>query len=81
MEKKIKLNFYFYTSLWWETLAQEFSCEFCETFKNTFSYRTPPVVASQNFKRDKNFFQQFFKRYVKPKIFFSVKGILNKVIY
>ena len=28
-----------------ETLAQVFSCEFCEIFKNTFSYRTPPVAA------------------------------------
>ena len=24
-----------------ETLAQVFSCEFCEISKNTFSYRTP----------------------------------------
>ena len=29
-----------------ETLAQVFSCEFCEISKNTFSYRTPTVVAS-----------------------------------
>ena len=29
-----------------ETLAQVFSWEFCEISKNTFSYRTPPVVAS-----------------------------------
>ena len=29
-----------------ETLAQVFSCEFCEIFKNTFYYRTPPVAAS-----------------------------------
>ena len=28
-----------------ETLAQVFSCEFCEISKNTFSYRTPPVAA------------------------------------
>ena len=28
-----------------ETLAQVFYCEFCEIFKNTFSYRTPPVAA------------------------------------
>ena len=28
-----------------ENLAQVFSCEFCEVFKNTFSYRTPPVAA------------------------------------
>ena len=29
-----------------ETLAQLFSCEFCEISKNTFSYRTPLVAAS-----------------------------------
>ena len=29
-----------------ETLAQVFSCEFCEISKSTFSYRTPPMVAS-----------------------------------
>ena len=29
-----------------ETLAQVFTCEFCEIFKNTFSCRTPPVAAS-----------------------------------
>ena len=29
-----------------ETLAQLFSCEFCEISKKTFSYRTPPVAAS-----------------------------------
>ena len=28
-----------------ETLAQVFSCEFCEISKNAFSYRTPPVAA------------------------------------
>ena len=27
-------------------LTQVFSCEFCETFKNTFFYRTLPVTAS-----------------------------------
>ena len=31
-----------------ETLAQVFSCEFCESFKNTFFYRTPPVAVSPN---------------------------------
>ena len=30
-----------------ETLAQVFSCEFCKTSKNTFSYRTPWVAASE----------------------------------
>ena len=29
-----------------ETLAQIFSCEFCEISRNTFSYRTPLVAAS-----------------------------------
>ena len=28
-----------------ETLAQVFSCEFCEISKNTLSYKTPPVAA------------------------------------
>ena len=30
-----------------ETLALVFSCEFCEIFKNTFFYRTPPVAPSE----------------------------------
>ena len=29
-----------------EILAQVFSCEFCEIFKNNFFYRTLPVAAS-----------------------------------
>ena len=29
-----------------ETLAQVFSCEFCEISKNTFFYKTPLVAAS-----------------------------------
>ena len=29
-----------------ETLAQVFSCQFCKICKNTFCYKTPPVVAS-----------------------------------
>ena len=29
-----------------ETLAQVLPCEFCEIFKNTFSYRRPPMAAS-----------------------------------
>ena len=32
-----------------ESLAQVFSCEFCEISKNIFFYRTPPVVASDSF--------------------------------
>ena len=30
-----------------ETLVQVFTCEYCETFKNTFFYRAPPVAASE----------------------------------
>ena len=30
-----------------ETLAQMFSCEFCEISKNTFFYRTPSVATSE----------------------------------
>ena len=30
-----------------ETLVQVFSCEFCDISKNTYSYRTPLVAASQ----------------------------------
>ena len=29
-----------------ETLAQVFSCEFCEIYKNNFYYRAPLVAAS-----------------------------------
>ena len=34
-----------------ETLVQVFSCEFCEIFKNTFFYRTPPVAASVSLRK------------------------------
>ena len=37
-DKKESLSFF----LKKESLAQVFSCEFCEIFKNTFFYRTPP---------------------------------------
>ena len=33
------------TTLLKKRLAQVLSCEFCEIFKNTFSYRTPLVAA------------------------------------
>ena len=31
-----------------ETLAQVFSCDFFEISKNIFSYKTPPVAASED---------------------------------
>ena len=33
-----------------ESLAQVFSCEFCEISKNTFFYRTPPVADSAHWR-------------------------------
>ena len=38
-----------------ESLAQVFSCEFCEISKNTFSYRTPPLAASIFFQEPAQF--------------------------
>ena len=34
-----------------DTPTQVFSCKVCEIFKNTFSYKTPPVAASAFFKK------------------------------
>ena len=34
------------------TLAQVFSCKFCKISENTFCYRTPPVAASGETKRN-----------------------------
>ena len=54
----------FYKSLFIikETLAQVFSCEFCEISKNTFFHRTPPVVASVHsfdaLTQDEEYFQR-----------------------
>ena len=31
-----------------ETRTHLFSCEFCKISKNAFSYRTPPVAASEH---------------------------------
>ena len=33
-----------------ETLAEMFSCEFCEMFKSTFFHSTPPAVVSVHFR-------------------------------
>ena len=50
-----------------ETLAQVFSCEFCEIFKNTYFYRTPLVAASVLFRKLRRFYQEkcyaFSRRY------------------
>ena len=46
-----------------ESLAQVFSCKFCEISKNTFFYRTPPVAASENehYYLTSVFIQKLFK--------------------
>ena len=46
----IKLQVSVFNGIKKETLTQVFSCEFCEISKSTFSYRIPPVAASE-FKR------------------------------
>ena len=48
---KRKLQAWSATLLKKDTLGQVFSCEFCEISKKTFSYKTPPVVASDLFQR------------------------------
>ena len=57
-----------------ETLAQIFSCEFCEILKNIFSYRTPPVTASE---RDW-FYQSSFWRLHIPRMFTKLNMNDNK---
>ena len=42
-----------------ETLAQVFSCEFCEIFKNIFFYRTPLVAASGGFRIKNDYDRKF----------------------
>ena len=50
---------------WFRSSRREvFFCEFCQISKNTFSYRTPPVTASDDLR---------FKRYVQ-RIFYCVTG-------
>ena len=45
-----------------ETLAQVFSCEFHKIFKNIFSYRTPPLAASERFRKVLSF-GYIYKKY------------------
>ena len=43
LQARPNLQLYLKKSLWHRC----FSCEFCEIFRNIFSYRTPPVAASR----------------------------------
>ena len=40
--------------------VQVFSCEFCEIFKNTFLYRTPPVAAAVLYARESKPYTNIF---------------------
>ena len=42
-----------------ETLAQVFSCEFCEISKNTFFYKTPPTLRKKNCLTENVSFKEF----------------------
>ena len=44
-----------------QTLAQVFSCEFCEIFENTYFYRTPLVAASVSMTFERNVKQCYEK--------------------
>ena len=55
-----------------ETLAQVFSCKFCEIFKKNFFYKTPLVAASAHF------FHQFILTTVSAKMKAGVCSVFNK---
>ena len=57
-----------------ETLAQVFSCEFCEISKYTFSYMTHPVAASSSQIR------AFLICFMSPRIFTEPNGIQRRDI-
>ena len=57
-----------------ETLAQVFSCEFCEISKYTFSYMTHPVAASSSQIR------AFLICFMSPRIFTGPNGIQRRDI-
>ena len=76
-----------------ETLAQVFSCEFCEISKNTFFYRTPPVALSEDNTIQSSISVYFviawgsyywiletllFARTTAQKMKFSIKGFYRK---
>ena len=53
-----------------KSLAQVFSCEFCEISKNTFFHRTPLVTASERCRSFSYFlFQVFFSQFFYTLIF------------
>ena len=57
-----------------ETLAQVFSCEFCEISKNIFTYRTSPMAASDNCNVKKK-----LSVYIIKQILFKLRNNNNKI--
>ena len=51
-----------------QTMVLVFSFDFCEIFKNTFFYKTPPMVASeQNWKKCyNNYYKDIFRKNLTP---------------
>ena len=56
-----------------ETLAQVFSCEYCEIFKNTFCYRTPALLCGKT--RTKSLKSAKFKL----QLFFTILDIMGSL--
>ena len=55
-----------------ETLAQVFSCEFCQISKNTFLHKTPPMAASGKITKDSRVFH--------PCIF-KMFGLFDRIVF
>ena len=51
-----------------ETPTQMVSCEVCKIFKNSFSYRTPPVAASDALESNQSSLKQQIRRTDKEKL-------------
>ena len=66
-----------------ETLAQVFSCEFCEISKNTFLSRTPPVAASvkvQSYKLHNNKYMIASTQITNTEIFAFIGVLVFKLL-
>ena len=55
-----------------ETLVQMISCKFCEISKNSFIYKTPPVVAFERRRKYPDFKIFTWKEEVKSMTFMAV---------
>ena len=62
-----------------ETLAQVFSCEFCEFSKNIFSYRTTPMTASE-MPSSSCKYEGMIEKKIQPS-FLSEISICDKILY